>query len=83
MLSSFDPQSRNRMIRVGLTVGMDLLVNNRSRFPLPLWAWTDRGIEHFILRANPSFLDTTKELRDPDNLNFEYEVNQKYTQHPN
>ena len=62
------------MIRVGLVLGMDLLVNNRERFPLPFWSWTDRGMEHLIARTTPSYLDTTKELRDPDNLDFEYEV---------
>jgi hypothetical protein len=74
VLSYFEPYSRNRMIRIGFVFALDLLMNNRSRLPSSVWEWSDAGLEHLILNSNPSYTDTTKELKDPDNLNFDYDV---------
>lgn len=61
------------MIRLGMVYALDILINNCERLPLSLWNNVG-DIDHLIVRTDPSFLDTTRELRDIENLNFEYEV---------
>jgi hypothetical protein len=61
------------MIRVGMIYGLDILLNNSERLPLSIW--NNKGdTEHVIVRAEPTYLDTTRELRDTENLTFDYEL---------
>jgi hypothetical protein len=73
IMGYYDPQSRNRMIQMGMIVGFDILINNSERLPLSIW--NNKGdVEHMIFRTEPTFLDTTRELRDTENLTFDYEL---------
>ncbi|CAD8132156.1 unnamed protein product [Paramecium pentaurelia] len=68
----YDPQSRHRLIKVGFIMGLDIFINNPSRFPLEIWQNSGNS-EHMIARTEPRYTDTTKDLHDIDNLSFEYE----------
>jgi hypothetical protein len=58
---------------MGMCLAMDVLVNNSERYPLSVW--NNKGnVEHMIVRTEPAFTDTTESLRDPDNLELEYEL---------
>lgn len=73
ILNYYDPKSRHRMIKLGFIFGLDLLLNNSERLPLSVWNNTGDP-EHLIARTEPTYLDTTRELRDTNNLSFEYEM---------
>ena len=61
------------MIKLGMVYGLDLLLNNSERLPLDVW--NNAGDpQHLIVRVEPSYLDTTKEIRDTENLTFDYEL---------
>jgi len=61
------------MIRLGMMYGLDVLLNNSERLPLSVWN-NSGDLAHAIVRTEPTYLDTTKELRDTENLTFEYEL---------
>lgn len=68
----YDPPSRHRMIKVGFVMAFDIFLNNSNRYPLEIWK-NSGNAEHMIARTDPKYTDTTRDLRDVDNLSFEFE----------
>lgn len=72
-MNFYDPTSRNRLIKLGFVMSFDIFVNNPTRYPLEIWVNPIQDLEHMIVRTDPRYTDTTRELRDTENLSFEYE----------
>ena len=73
IMNFYDPTSRNRLIKLGFVMSFDIFVNNPTRYPLEIWVHPIQDLEHMIVRTDPRYTDTTRELRDTENLSFEYE----------
>lgn len=62
------PPSRDRLIKIGLLMGMDTFLNNTDRYPL-IWN-NDGNPENILLQFETSWHHHTADLRDPDNLDI-------------
>ena len=69
--AAFDPsfpESRDRLIRMGIIIATDCFLNNSDRIPL---IWKNEGnSENLIVKVNSDWTTTTEELRNPENLNL-------------
>ncbi|KAL4430099.1 hypothetical protein ABPG74_013546 [Tetrahymena malaccensis] len=64
------PESRDRLIRLGMIIAFDTLINNSDRYPL---LWDNEGNpDNIIVKMKTTFLNKTEQLRDPNNLTFDY-----------
>jgi len=69
--SHITPESRDRLIRLGMIFSFDAFINNYDRYPF-LWD-NDGNPDNLILRLNVNYTTKTNDLRDPNSLEIEFE----------
>ncbi|EGR29772.1 hypothetical protein IMG5_148530 [Ichthyophthirius multifiliis] len=65
------PESRDRLIRLGMILAFDTLINNSDRYPL-IWDG-DGNAANIIVKMMTNFLTKTEQLKDINNLNIDFE----------
>lgn len=65
-----NPNSRDRLIRLGILLSFDMFVNNYDRVP---FLWNNEGNpSNLLLQVQTNFLSKGKDMVDRDNLTFDF-----------